>query len=189
MPTSDGRRPFTEIFESIQNELVREGATGEEGKYRGFVNQVYLNDLPSILPEKYIRKKGYITTVADYTAGTVTVGSGTSNIIGSSTSWTSANSDNFNIKVDGFNRIYRMTFDAGTSLTFQNSLTWVESSGAGASYRLIQNRYSLASDFSYMVADDVDDPNVVSFMLNGAEVFIPPVDNDEYERQYTDQVS
>ena len=157
---------------------------GIPGKYQGFVNQVYLNELPSILPEEYIRKQGYITTVANYTTGTVTVGSGTSNIIGSSTSWTSANSDGLNIKVGGFNHIYRMTFAAGTSLTFQDSLTWTESSGTGNSYSLFQNRYSLASDFSYIVADDEDDPNAVSYMLNGNEIFIPPMDNDEYNHQY-----
>lgn len=183
------RRPFTEIFECAQTELVREAATGEESKYRGFVNQVYLNDLVAVLPEKYIRKKGYITTVADYTTGTVTVGSGTSNIIGSSTSWTSGNSNDFNILVSGFNRIYRMTFVEGTSLTFQDSLTWVESSTTGATYRIFQNRYTLASDFSYMVSDDPEDPNVVSFMVSGNQQFVPPMTNDEYNKNYNDSIS
>lgn len=183
------RRPFTELFEVAQNELVREAASGVEGKYRGFVNQVYMNDLISVLPETYIRKKGYITTVADYTTGTVTVGSGTSNIIGASTSWTSANSDDLNIKISGKDRIYRMTFVAGTSLTFQDSLTWTTSSGSGLSYRLIQNRYSLSSDFSYMISDDSENPCAVSYMLNGSEIFIPPMINDEYSKQYNDSIS
>src|SRR3990167_5204941 len=89
----EARRPFTEIFEVLQNELVREAASGEENKFKGIVNQVYLNELPSLLPETYIKQEGFITTVAEYTTGTVTVGTGTTNIIGASTSWTSANSD------------------------------------------------------------------------------------------------
>jgi len=91
----DGRRPFSEIFEVVQHELVREAATGVEAKYSGLVNQVYLNELPNLLPERYIRKEAFVTTSADYTTGTVTVGSGTSNIIGSGTAWTAANSSNF----------------------------------------------------------------------------------------------
>lgn len=183
------RRPFTEMFEVVQNELVREAASGVESKYKGFVNKVYLNDLSKVLPEKYIKRKGYITTVADYTTGTVTVGSGTSNIIGSSTAWTNANSNDLNMKVDGFNRVYRMTFAAGTSLTFQSGLTWIEGSGTAKTYRLTQNRYSLSSDFSYLVADDPDDPNVVSYMVNGNEIFVNPMDNDEYDRNYNIQIS
>lgn len=189
MPTSDSRLPFTEMFEVAQNELVREAASGVEGKYRGFVNQVYLNVLPEVLPDTYIRRIGFINTAAQYTTGTLTVGTGTSNIIGSSTSWTSANSNDFNIKVTGFNQIYRMTFVAGTSLTFQNSRVWTESSGTGKTYVLFQNRYSVASDYSFMVADDQDDPNVVSYMLNGNEIFVEPWNNDEYNRAYNNQTN
>src|SRR3990167_5967082 len=125
----DGRRPFTEIFEIAQKELVREAATGEEPKYKGIANQIYVNDLSAILPESYIKKDAFIVTVADYSTGTVTIGTGTSNVVGSSTAWTSANSDDFNILVDGYDQVYRMTFDVGTSLTFQNSLGWVAASG------------------------------------------------------------
>src|SRR3990167_2681802 len=184
----DARRPFTEMVEVAQNELVREAASNVEGKYRGFINQVYLNDFPSLLPEKYIRKRGYITAKADYTTGTVTVGTGTSNMVGASTSWTSANSDGLIITVDGADEAYRMTFEAGTSLTFQNSLAWVGSSGSGLGYRLVQNRYALASDFSYLSADSVDKPNVVSFMLNGVELFLSPLGNEEYDRNYSPKI-
>ena len=185
----EGRRPFTEMFEVAQTELVREASSDQEAKYRGKINQVYMDDLPSVLPEKYLRMRGYITAKADYTTGTVTVGSGTSNIVGASTSWTSANSDDFNIKIAGRNRIYRATFDAGTSLTFQNSLTWVEASGTGLTYKLVQNRYSLASDFNYMATDNKNDPNVVSYYQNGQELFLTPESNESYDRIYNDQVS
>ena len=36
----NGRRPFTEIVEVAQTELVREAAANQEGKFKGLVNQV-----------------------------------------------------------------------------------------------------------------------------------------------------
>src|SRR3990167_10418969 len=109
MPTTDNRRPITEIVEVCQNELVREQAVGEQAKYFGMTNQIYAHDLPGILPENFIKKEAYLTLVADYTTGTVTVGTGTTNIIGSSTSWTSANSDGRLIEISGRDTIYRVT--------------------------------------------------------------------------------
>ena len=136
----NGRRPFTEMVEIAQNELVREGASNQEDKYKGFINEVYLNELPSLLPEDYIKKEAFVTLVSQYTTGTITVGSGTAGIQGASTSWSSTQTGYF-IKVSGFNRLYRVTYSADTFLTFQNSLTWVEATGAGLSYSLFQDIY------------------------------------------------
>ncbi len=175
------RRPFTELFEVAQTELVREAASGVEPKYMGAINQAYMNDLPSVLPEKYIRKEGFINTAAAYTTGTISVASGSSNILGTSTSWTSGISDAY-LNVNGYNRLNRVTFTNSTVITFKNSLTWTEASGSGLSYSLIQNRYSLASDFSYLIADNPQDPNVVSYQVNGYKVFLNPKTNEAFDR-------
>jgi hypothetical protein len=185
----DSRRPFTEMFEIVQSELVREAASGEENKYKGFINQIYTNELPSLLPERFIKKEAFVTLKADYSTGTVTVGSGTTNIVGASTSWTSANSDDFNIIVDGFNRVYRMSFEAGTSLTFKNSLSWVEGSGTGLSYTIFQDRYQLASDFAYMASDAPGDPNIVYVTGNGTRIYLEPWTNEEFDRNFNHQVN
>src|SRR3990167_3401065 len=182
MPTTDNRRPITEIVEVCQNELVREQAIGEQAKYFGMCNQIYANDLPGTLPENFIKKEAYITLVADYTTGTVTVGTGTSNIIGSSTSWTSANSDGRLIEISGRDTIYRVTFAAGTSITFQDSLTWTAASGSGLTYTLYTDRYTLASDFSHMLADDPDDPHVVYRYLSGNKVYLDPLSEEEFNK-------
>ena len=182
MPVS-GRRPFQEIVECCQNELIREGAPGEEAKYQGIVNQIYSNELSGLLPELYIKKEAYLTLVADYTTGTVTVGSGTSNIIGSSTSWTSANSNNRLIEINGSDVIYRVTYVAGTDLSYQDSLTWIASSGTGKSYTLFTDRYALPSDFSHMIADDPDDPHAVYRYMNGNKVFLTQLTEEEFEVQ------
>jgi hypothetical protein len=179
----NGRRPFTEIFEVIQGELVREAASNQEDKFKGLINQVYLNELPSILPEDYIKKEGFITLFSEYTTGTVTVGSGTTGVKGASTSWTSA-LDNFLLSVGGFNRVQRMTYSADTQLNFQNSLSWVEGSGTALSYSLYQDRYQLPSDFSYMISDDPEDPCVVSRYVGNSQLFLDPLNNDEFERQF-----
>lgn len=183
-----GRRPFSELVEVAQNELVREGAPGEEPKYQGMLNQIYSNELPAILNELYVKKEAYITTVADYTDGTVTVGSATSNIVGSSTSWTSANSEGRLIEISGKDIVYRVSFSAGTSLTFQDSLTWTASSGSGLSYTLFTDRYSLPTDFSHIIADDPEDPHVVYRYVGGNKVFLQPLTEEEWEQQNTSGV-
>jgi hypothetical protein len=179
----NGRRPFIELVEVTQSEIVREAASNQEDKYKGFINQVYLNELPSLLPEEYIKKEAFLTMLSEYTTGTVTVGTGTAGVQGSTTSWTSAYT-NYLLKVDGYNRLYRVTYSADTFLTFQNSLSWVEASGTGKSYTLFQDRYQLPSDFSYMIMDDPEDPCVVSRYVSNAQLFLEPLNNDEFERQF-----
>lgn len=182
MPTSDSRMPFIEIVEIAQNELVREQAPGEEAKYKGTVNRVYSNDLSAILPESFIKKEAYITTVAQYTTGTVTIGTGTTNIIGSSTSWTSANSEGRLIDISGADTIYRVTFTAGTDLAYQDSLAWTASPGSGLSYTLFTDRYAFPTDFSHMMADDKDEPHVVYRFLTGNKVYLEPLSEEEFNR-------
>lgn len=188
MSPVSGRKPFTELYETVQNELIREAATGEESKYKGGINQVYLNELPALLPERYIRKDAFVATVAEYTTGTVTVGTGTDIAKGASTSWTSASSNDFLINVSGADEIYRVTFSADTLLTSKDSLTWTESTGSGLSYTLFQDRYQLASDFNYMVKDSPNNPNVVFRYINGVKAFMDPWTNEEYDRQFTTNI-
>jgi len=179
----NGRRVATEIVEVVQNELVREAASNQEAKYWGLVNQVYSNDLPSLLPERYIRKEAFINLVSEYTTGTVTVGSGTALIQGATTVWTSAHED-YLIKVNGYDRLYRVSYSAATLLTSKNSLSWIGSTGSGLTYTLFQDKYQLASDFAYMVEDDPTDPKVVSRYLSNSQLFLEPKDNDEFELDF-----
>lgn len=175
------RRPFSEVYEVAQYELVREASLNSEAKYKGCVNQVYMNEMTASLPERYLRKQGFVTTLAAYTAGTITVASGGTSVTGASTSWTSANSDTY-LNAAGYNRLYRVTYSAGTNLSFNNSLTWIGASGSGITYQLIQDRYALPSDFMYMAHDNNENPNVVSYMVNGYQLFLTPETNEEYDR-------
>jgi len=180
MPVN-GRRPISEIIEAAQFELVRESAADQEGKYLGFANQVYLNDLATVLPERYIKKEAFIVTQADYTVGTVTVGTGTAGVIGLGTTWTSANTNNW-LRVSNGSEMFRVTYTAATGVTYNNSLTWTGSSGSGLSYILFQDRYSLASDFAYMVEDQENIPQVVYKWINKAKIFLTPWDDSKFDQ-------
>lgn len=178
----NGRRPITEIVEVAQNELVREQASSEQDKYFGMANQIYSNDLPAILSESFIKKEAYITTIAAYTDGTVTVGSGTSTILGSSTSWTSANSDGRLIDISGSDTIYRVTYSADTELSYQDSLTYIASSGTGKTYTLFSDRYALPSDFATILSDDPEDPHVVYRFNNRSKIYLNLLSEEEFNR-------
>lgn len=175
------RRPFTEIFEVAQKELVREANSDAEAKYKGCVNQVYTNDMPNSLPERYLRKQGFVVTAAAYSAGTIIVASNNTTVLGAATSWTSANSDSY-INAAGYNRLYRITFTNSTVLTLNNSLVWIGASGSGVNYTLIQDRYMLPSDFMYMSTDNPEEPNIVSYMVNGYQLYLVPITNEQYDR-------
>lgn len=175
------RRPFTEIIEVAQTELVRESSSNVEAKYKGCVNQVYMNEMPSLLPERYLRKQGFVNLVAAYSAGTITVASGGTTVLGASTSWTTANSDTY-LNAAGYNRLYRVTYTNSTVLTLNNSLTWIGASASGVNYTLIQDRFALPSDFMYMAKDSPEYPNIVSYMVNGYQLYLQPISNEEYDR-------
>lgn len=176
------RRPFTELVEVAQTELIREASSNSEPKYKGCVNQVYMNEMPALLPERYLRKQGFVNVAAAYSAGTITVASASTTVLGASTAWTSANSDGFYLNAAGYNRLYRVSFTNSTVLTLNSSLTWIGASASGINYTLIQDRYALPSDFMYMAKDNPEYPNIVSYMVNGYQLYLQPINNEEYDR-------
>lgn len=186
------RMPFTEIFERIKEELVRDkaGNTAMENKYKGAVQDVYLQDFPILLPEDYLRTSATITTKANYSTGTVTIAADAAGATGASTAWTSALTDDSLFKADDENGIYRVTYSSGTSLLFSLPSTWQDDAvAAGSSYELMFDRFALASDFSHMVEDDKENPEVVHWYNNGGPAWLIPEDNGEYTRDFIFQAS
>lgn len=175
------RLPFSEMFERVQNEMVRDKSTNSaaEYKYKGAINETYMEDLMLMFDEDYLRKEAYITTVADYSTGNISATSGTT-LTGASTSWTSANSNNMLLKVSGYDEVYRCTYVGASELTLDRS--WVGTDiSSNTSYRLVQDRYALASDFAHMVQDDVDYPEAVYYWKSGAKAFLNPKDAGEFD--------
>lgn len=176
------RLPFTEMTERVMTEMVRDSSTAE-AKYKGRINDAYLVAIPSQIDWVHIRKTASITTKADYNTGHVYTITGTT-VTGSSTAWTSLNSNNMLLKVSGNNEIYRVTYSAATTLTLDR--TWVETdiSATNTDYTLFQDRYALASDYDRLILD----PNKsVYYWLAGNPVYLQWRDPDTFETQQTYQ--
>ena len=180
------RVPFTELFERVQNELVRDKSTNSatEYKYKGAVNEVYMNDLVLLLEQDLLRKQAYVSTIADYSTGTITAAAAASAATGASTAWTSANSNDSLLKANGEDHWYRVAYSSSTSLTLSSPSAWVDTAVSAGDYRLIFDRYALASDFSYMCIDDVHEPECVYRMSGGSPAFLTPLDPGQYDTKF-----
>jgi len=182
------RIPFTQLFETVQKEWVRDGAmdTSTESIYKGHINYAYTSFLPNIVNEEFLRKSSFITTKADYSTGTVDISaSGTTVDKGdTATSWTSANSNGFLFRETSSDLVARVTYTSATQLTFQNSLAWPHDAVDEGSYQLVLDRYALASDFDRMMRDTVGDGKVVNYFLNGGSMFLDPLMPDEFKKNF-----
>ena len=178
--SSLARVPFIEIVERIQSELVRDKAKNAsmEKKYKGVVNDV-CHELQLILPEDVLRKTGNISTIADYSTGTVTVAAAGSTITGASTAWTSDNSNDSLFKADDEEVAYRVTYTAGTTLTLSQPSTWVDDAVSAGSYKLMFDRFALASDFSHMIEDDAEEPETLFYWTSNGRAYLYPEDVSE----------
>ncbi len=171
------RIPFTEQVERLQKELVRDNSASE-GKYQGRINDIYTTDIPSQIDWRHIRKEGTITTTADYSTGHISATSTTS-ITGSSSSWTSANSNNLLLKVSGYDEIYRATYVGATSLTIDRS--WVGTNiSANTDYSLFQDRYALASDYDRLI---LDPDKSIFYWSGGQRVYLKYREPDLFEEK------
>ena len=179
------RIPFSELVERTQGELIRDNAqnTSSEYKYKGAINEVYMTDFMLLLPEDNLRKEATVKSIADYSTGTITVAANGTQITGAATVWTSANSDGGLLKADGEEAVYRVAYNAATTLDLSVPTTWVDDAVSAGTYRLTFDRYALASDFSNMMQDDYEEPEVVYWWTNGSRQFLRPKENGEFEKK------
>jgi len=183
--SSDIRRiPFSELFERLKNELVRDSTSDSatENKYKGRINDTYMFALPSQIEYRHIAKSTYITTTADYSTGYITDASATTLTGDGDCDWTSAISNNMLIKIGGYDELYRITYVSATSLTIDK--TWVGDAIAATdtTYLLFQDRYALASDFERMIQD----PDKCVFYWNaGNKVYLKYKEPEEFEERQT----
>jgi len=178
------RVPFTEIVERVMVDLVRD-RTGSEDKYKGRVNDVYLYDIPSQIDWRHLRKTGEITTTDDWSAGYITDAAGTTETGDSDCLWTSANSNNMVLKVNGYDEVYRATYSSSTELTIDRSWIGDAISGDEVSYLLFQDRYALASDFDRMT---LSPDKSVYYYQSGNRVYLEYKEPEEFESLQVSQV-
>lgn len=178
------RIPFTEMFEVVKNELVRDAdpSTAVEAKYKGRINHAYTVDIPADIDYKHIMKTGSITTTNDYSTGYITDISTTTVTGDGDCDWTSAISNTMVLKVSGYDELYRVTYVSDTSLTLDR--TWIGDaiSSTDTSYWLFQDRYALASDFDRMV---LDVNKAVYYYDAGTKVYLDYVSIEDFEDKQT----
>ena len=177
--------PFTEIYERVQIEEMRDesSASSTEAKYKGRVNQVYRHDVPIKYDWPFLSKE--ITALdlkADYTTGSVTIAASSSSVTGVSTVWTSANSNNFKMKINGYDEIYTFTYSGSTSGTISPALT--STAATSASYKLYLERYALDTDFLRLV----ESPGLY-YYDDGHPVSIDSYSEKQYFEKVTHNVS
>jgi hypothetical protein len=171
------RIPFTELFERVMTEMVRD-RTGAEAKYKGRINDQYTQEIPAQIDWRHIRLTSSITTIDDRTTGYITDISSTTVTGDSDVAWTSANSNNMLLKVSGYDELYRVTYSSATALTLDR--TWIGDaiSSTDTSYTLFQDRYALSSDYDRMIQDP---DRSVYYYSNGSKVYLEYKTPEEFE--------
>jgi hypothetical protein len=179
------RVPFMQMVEVVRNEWVRDKARAE-AIYKSNINMAYTNLLPLVVDEEHLRKESFITTVADYSTGTVDIAAAGTTIDkgDTATSWTSANSNGALFKEDDNDLVARVDYTSPTQLTFQNSLAWPHSAVDEGSYRLVFDRYALASDYGHMMQDMYNDGQVVYYYTSGGVFALDPLTAAEFTKNF-----
>ena len=141
--------PFSEIFERIKNEEIRDGATDSatENKYKGRVNQLYRFDIPVKYDYPFLSKEmTAISLTASYSTGTIAIALATPTVVaGTDTVWTTAHTGQ-KIKIDGNDEIYTFTRTGATAGTISPAFTGTTALTA-STYTIFQDKYSLDADF------------------------------------------
>lgn len=179
------RIPFSQMFETIRNEWIRD-TSKSEAIYKSNINFAYTNLLPLVIDEEHLRKEAFITTKADYSTGTVDISASGTTVTAGDTApaWTSANSNGFLFKENDNDLVARVTYTSASILTFQNSLAWPHDAVDEGSYRLVLDRYALANDFEHMMQDVVEDGRVVYYYKGNGRMFLDPLKPGSYNKDF-----
>ncbi len=180
------RIPFSQAVEVVRNEWIKDTSKAE-AIYKSAINYAYTNLLPLVVDEEHLRKQAFITTKADYSTGTVDISAaGTTVDKGdTATTWTSANSNGFLFKENASDLVARVDYTSATQLTFQDSLAWPHDAVDEGSYRLVLDRYALASDFGRIMQDVYEDGQVVYYFRGSGKMFLDPLIVSDYDRNFS----
>lgn len=133
------RMQFSDIVSRVE-EITN--VTGRRNLVKDSIQMGFNIAVAADLP--YLMTNGYITTVALYNTGTVTVVNGSADIVGDSTVWTSAMVGR-KIRIDDAQAYYRIkTVTDATHITLET--VYQGDSDTGLSYDLYKDEYRLAPD-------------------------------------------
>lgn len=143
--------PYTEIVERVQK-LGRLSPNTLE-KIRGVVQDIYFREIASKYDWKFLRVSSSIVTTPEYNTGTFTANTGdTVGVFSSDVTLTSIFTGR-QLKVQGNDPVYNVTFSNTTAATLSPSF---EGSGnaSGNGYTIFQPFYALAADFDRFPTDE-----------------------------------
>ncbi|MDI6788028.1 MAG: hypothetical protein QME51_06630 [Planctomycetota bacterium] len=133
-------------FLGIQNEIkrrLRRADTDDSNAIKLAVNMAY-QEIWNLYPWKFAEKRGRFDTVARYKTGTVSVTNGSTTVIGSGTTFTSAMAGR-KFVVDGDAVAYKIaTFDGITQVTLETQ--YRGTTNTSTNYSIYQDEYKLAGD-------------------------------------------
>jgi hypothetical protein len=139
--------PFTEVFERVQQQM-RDTATGSdvEARYKGYVNDIYLRDLPSRYKFNFCKTSSTVTINASYSTSTASVGVSSKVVTGTGTVWTSAMTGRKIYFTADSNNIYTFTYTGATSAAITPAYQGASAVTTGG-YTIIDYDYSVGSTF------------------------------------------
>lgn len=129
-----------EIGDSL-NDTCAKWAGDNSGRVIEAVNEFMFLELLPLLDWWFLDREYTLSTVAEYTIGTVSTTQGSTTITGSGTTFTST-MVGYRIFVEGGVRSYKITgYSSATSITIESAFE--EVSLTGASYHICKDRYNL----------------------------------------------
>lgn len=178
MSTNISEIPITEIVERTQK-LARVGDDTKD-KIRGVVTDVYCREIPSKFDWTFLITGSSITTNAEVHDGTVTMTTGDTTVVLSSSTFPS-NCVGWKIKFAGNDTAYDVIAYASTTSVTIKPAMWGPQNLSGASYSLYRDVYPLAKNF-----DRFPKPGGVYRWAGGRKQVLPEVQyanyvNDEYQ--------
>lgn len=137
--------PYTELVERARK-LARVGNNTVE-KIRGIVQDIAIRDIPSKMDWNFLLVSSSFTTIAQYNAGTVSINTGDTAAIFSSSASFDASFKERKITFSNNDMVYEISgFNNTTSLTITPAFQGASNVSQG-SYVIFQNEYPLGSDF------------------------------------------
>jgi len=143
--------PFTEMYERVLN-ISRTDTPNNIDYVKGLVNDVYTRTLPMIEDWIPLISSAAITTVAEYTTGTVAVTVGSNTVTGTGATFTTAMTatDGYSMKIAGNDNVYTFTYASASTGTISPAFA-AQDDLTGQAYVMFKDKYSLATDFSRLL--------------------------------------
>lgn len=142
---------YTEILNKMRQPTNVTAITAQAKRYANTALQEMVFGFEYKLP--WLERTGYITTMAPYTTGTVSIAAGSTTLTGVSTLWTTTNAYGVaNARTTGkielgTGDVYTISTVGASSITLNQRYVASADLAAGSSYTYFEDEYALPADF------------------------------------------